>query len=405
MAGYKSLEKIDVNGKKVLLRVDFNVPLKNNEVVDDTRIKAALPTIKYLIDNNAKQIILISHLGKPQKEIKKHKSLEEVRKKLSLKPVAKRFEELLGEKVAMMEDCVDITIPDKKFVFLENPRFHKAEQSKDEKEREEFAKKLASFADLYVNDAFGTCHRKQASVYDVAKFLPSAAGFLIKKEVDALTPFVNPGKNSVAILGGAKIEDKIAVVKSLLKKYDKVLLGGGMVFTFYKAEGYEIGDSLLNKDLLEESKTLLKNKKLFLPKGVVMSRILHKDKKLTEITKGDYEKPKEVDADKIKPGNMCLDIGEETVEEYKKIISKAKTIFWNGPVGLCEVEDFNKGTKGIAEAISNNKKAKKIAGGGDSVAVIKQGNYDIPISTGGGASLEFIQKGTLPCIEILKQNS
>ncbi|MBU0615630.1 MAG: phosphoglycerate kinase [Nanoarchaeota archaeon] len=402
----KTLRDIDVSDKKVIVRVDFNVPLEKAEggykVADDTRIVAAMETINFLKDK-ASKIILMSHLGKPKKEIKKGKSEEEVRKKLTMKHILPKVTEIIAEPVGFMETLKD-EMPTERIVLLENLRFDKGEESKDENERQELAKQLAGFADVYVNDAFGTCHRAHASIVDVPKLLSGAAGFLLEKEIKALQPFINPGKGSVAILGGAKIEDKLSAIKSLLSKYDKVLLGGGMIFTFFKAQGYEIGKSLLNNDMVGEAKELASNENLVLPVDIVVSKIKNPDKKLSELGKEDYSPPKMVSPEGIEPMYTGLDIGSETIDNYSEIIAEAKKIFWNGPMGLFELRDFSYGTKAIGEAIADNKGAVKIAGGGDSVLAINQGGYDIPVSTGGGASIELVEKGNLPGIQALENN-
>ncbi|MBS3126236.1 phosphoglycerate kinase [Candidatus Woesearchaeota archaeon] len=403
---FKTVKQLSVKGKKVLVRVDFNVPLSKGKVADATKIIAALPTLHYLDKQGASKIVCMSHLGKPEKELKKGKSREEVEAKFTLQPVAEKFQELLGKKVAFVADLQNI--PDEKFVLLENTRFNEGEKSKDDDERKAFARELAATVGkegVYVNDAFGTCHRKHASVYDITQFLPSAAGFLVEKEINALKPFVNPGKSSVAVLGGAKIEDKLDAVKALAEKYDSVLLGGGMTFTFFKAEGFEIGDSLLDEEKIGEAAEIMKKfgKKLILPSDIRVAKILNKEKKVNELGKNDYKDVKEVPSDEIPPGYTGLDIGRKTIENHKKIIAQAKTIFWNGAMGVFEISDFSKGTMAIAKAISDNKAATKIAGGGETVEVIHEGNLEIPTSTGGGASIDFLRK-KLPAIEALERS-
>lgn len=389
----KTIEDVDVKGKKVLVRVDFNVPLNDKqEITDETRIKAALPTIKYLVDHGAK-VILMSHLGRPKGEVKKE---------YSLAPVAKRLEELLGTKVVFADDCVGPdaekavdSIQDGQVVLLENLRFHKEETKNDPG----FAKQLASLADIYVNDAFGTAHRAHASTAGVADYLPAYAGFLLEKELrimgDALE---NPQRPFVAVLGGAKISDKIGVISNLMTKVDALVIGGGMANTFLKAEGYELGKSLVDNDSLDLAKDLIKQAKdkgidLLLPVDVVVAKELAPDV-ATEV----------VAVDAIPADMMALDIGPKTCELFADEIKKAKTVVWNGPMGVAENPLFAGGTKAVAQAVADVD-GTTIIGGGDSVAAINQLGFAdkvTHVSTGGGASLELLEGKVLPGAAVIQ---
>ena len=389
-----TIKDIDVNGKKVLLRCDFNVPLDENlNITDKTRIIAALPTIKYLLEHNAK-LILCSHLGRPKGEVKKE---------FSLAPVAKELSNQLGKEVKLAEDIVgpsakELTSNMKEgdVVLLENVRFDPREEKNDD----EFSKELASLADIYVNDAFGTCHRAHSSTAGVAKYLPSACGFLIEKELKALGDALNnPVRPFVAILGGKKVSDKIGVIDSLLEKVDTLLIGGGMAYTFYKAQGYGVGNSVCELDKLDLATSLMQKAK---DKGVKM--LLPLDNVVGKEFKPDTES-KVVKYSEIPDGWEGFDIGPETIKLYTEELQKAKTVLWNGPVGLFEFDQFAVGTNAIADCLANLTDCTTIIGGGDSAAAVtKAGLADkmSHISTGGGASLEFIEGKKLPGIECIQ---
>ncbi|AEF16856.1 Phosphoglycerate kinase [Thermoanaerobacterium xylanolyticum LX-11] len=388
----KTVRDIDVKGKRVLVRVDFNVPMDSEKnITDDTRIKAALPTIQYLLDNNAK-VILVSHLGRPKGKF----NME-----YSMKPVAKRLSELLGKQVIVADDVIGEdakakanALKDGEVLLLENVRFHAEEEKNDP----DFSKELASLADVFVNDAFGTAHRAHASTTGVASYLPAVSGFLIEKELNFMGGALeNPERPFVAILGGAKVSDKIGVITNLLDKVDSLLIGGGMAYTFIKAEGHEIGKSLLEEDKLELAKDLIekakqKGVKLLLPVDTVVS---------AELKSGvPYEV---VDIDKMPNDKIGVDIGPKTIEEFSKVIKGAKTVVWNGPMGVFEIREFAKGTEAIAKAMSECS-GTTIIGGGDSAAAVEQLGYADKvshISTGGGASLEFLEGKVLPGIAAL----
>ena len=389
----KTVKDIDVKGKKVLLRCDFNVPQdEDGNITDNRRIVAALDTIKYLIDNNAK-IILCSHLGRPKGEYKKE---------FSLKPVAKELEKLLNRKVELSEDVVGEcsktlinNMKDGDIVLLENVRFEKGEEKNDP----EFAKELASLADIYVNDAFGTTHRAHASTAGVAKYLPAVAGFLVEKEINFMSNALkNPERPFVAILGGAKVSDKIGVIDSLLDKVDTLIIGGGMAYTFFKAQGYNIGNSMCEADKLDLAISLMekaksKNVKLMLPVDTVIGKEFKRD---TE--------SKVVKSTEIPNDWEGFDIGPKSIEIFGDEIKKAKTVIWNGPVGLFEFDQFAVGTNSIAKILSEVD-AITIIGGGDSAAAIeKAGLTDkmTHVSTGGGASLQLLEGKVLPGIECLE---
>jgi len=387
-----TLDDIEVSGKRVFVRTDFNVPMDSNQnITDYRRIVAALPTIRRLLDRGAK-VILASHLGRP-----KGKRVES----MSLKPVAARLSELLGRQVTMLDDCIG---PDVEkavaamkpgdVVLLENLRFHPEEEANDP----EFAKKLASLADVYVNDAFGTVHRAHASTEGIAKYLPAVAGYLVKKEIEIMgKALTNPDRPFLAIIGGAKVSTKIDVITNLLDKVDTLIIGGGMTYTFFKARGWNVGNSLLEMDKLDtarEIERLAKEKgvRLLLP----IDNVIADDFSATANTKV-------VDAGSIPDGWEGLDIGPKTVELFVNEIKKAKTIIWNGPVGAFEMEPFAKGTRAIAQALAESD-AITIVGGGDSAAAVEQMGYAdkmTHVSTGGGAALEFLEGKELPGIAAL----
>ncbi|XP_074581731.1 phosphoglycerate kinase, cytosolic [Curcuma longa] len=385
-----ALKEADLKGKRVFVRVDLNVPLdENQKITDDTRIRAAVPTIKYLIEHGAR-IILSSHLGRPKG----------VTPKYSLKPLVPRLSELLGIQVVMANDCIGeeveklvAALPDGGVLLLENVRFYKEEEKNDP----EFAKKLASLADLYVNDAFGTAHRAHASTEGVAKFLkPSVAGFLMQKELDYLVGAVaNPKKPFAAIVGGSKVSTKIGVIESLLEKVDILILGGGMIFTFYKAQGHAVGSSLVEEDKLELATSLLEKAK---SKGV--SLLLPTDVVVADKFAADANS-KLVPASEIPDGWMGLDVGPDSINTFSQTLESTKTIIWNGPMGVFEFEKFAIGTEAIAKKLAelSGKGVTTIIGGGDSVAAVeKAGLADkmSHISTGGGASLELLEGKPLP---------
>ena len=387
----KTIEDIDVSGKKVLVRCDFNVPLDNGVITDDKRILESLKTIKYLVDHHAK-VILCSHLGRPKGEFNM---------KFSLAPIAARLTELLGQKVEMASDVVGedaqakaAALKDGEIMLIENVRFHKEEEKNDP----EFAKKLASLAEIYVNDAFGTSHRAHASTAGVADYLPAVCGYLIQKEISIMGQALSdPKRPFVAILGGAKVSDKIGVITNLLDKVDTLIVGGGMAYTFNKSRGYEIGTSLCEEDKLDLARDLMKKAE---EKGVKF--LLPVDNKV-----GDEFKPdcnfKVVPANKIPADYMGLDIGPETEKLFADAIKNAATVVWNGPMGVSEWENFASGTCAVATAVAESG-AISIIGGGDSAAAIeKLGFADkmTHISTGGGASLEFLEGLELPGIAAL----
>ena len=382
---------MDVAGKKVLVRVDFNVPIQDGVITNDKRIVAALPTIKYLLDNNA-AVILVSHLGRPGGEFKKE---------FSMAPVAQRLSQLLEKPVVLAEDVVGDDAKAKaaalkpgEVLLLENVRYMAAETKNDP----QLAKDLADLAELYVNDAFGTAHRAHASTAGAAEHLPAAAGFLIQKEIDFMGKALSdPARPFVAILGGAKVSDKIGVIENLLDKVDTLIIGGGMAFTFFKAQGYEIGTSICEDDKLDLAKSILeqaKEKKVnfLLP---VDTRIADKFDENANM--------QEVSSDQIPSDWMGMDIGPESEKLFAEAIKGAKTIIWNGPMGVFEFEKFAGGTNAIAKAVADTD-AISIIGGGDSVAAVTKLGYADKmshISTGGGASLEFLEGKVLPGIASL----
>jgi len=383
-----SVKDIDPKGKRVLMRVDFNVPQnEKQEITDDTRIKAALPTIKYALDHGASKVVLMSHLGRPKG----------VTESLRMNPVAVRLQELLGTPVKKLNDCVgEETLKQsndakEKVVLLENLRFHAEEEKNDPA----FCQQLAKFGDIYVNDAFGTAHRAHASTEGVAKYLPAVAGFLLEKEIKNLGVLIeNPAKPFVAIMGGAKVSDKIGVIKNLIGKVDTILIGGGMAYTFLKAQGHSIGNSKLDKDSLELVKTFMADKrvKIVLPMDHVIS---------DKFEAGGNVKTVGLD---IPDGWLGLDIGPKTVDLFKKELGTAKTVVWNGPLGLFENPAFMAGTKAIAECMAGLK-AVTVIGGGDTAAAVAELGLESKmthVSTGGGASLEFLEGIELPGIAAIK---
>ncbi len=389
----KTVKDVDVRSRRVLVRVDYNVPLDaQGNVSDDKRITASLPTINYLLEQGAR-IILCSHLGRPKGEVKKE---------FSLAPVAKRLKELLpGVNIYFASDCIGeeaerkaAALKDGEILLLENLRFHKEEEKNDP----EFAKKLASLAEIYVNDAFGTVHRAHASTAGVAAYLPAVAGFLIGKELSIMGGALeNPERPFVAILGGAKVADKIGVITNLLNKCDTLLIGGGMAYTFFKAMGYEIGDSLLDAESIDLAKQLMetakeKGVKLLLPVDTVVAKAFAADAEHMTVA-----------SNAIPAGWQGLDIGEKTRELFAAEIKNAKTVIWNGPMGVFEFPEFAKGTEAVAKACAECG-GTTIIGGGDSASAVKKLGYAdkmTHISTGGGASLEFLEGKVLPGVAAL----
>ena len=387
----KTVEDINVSGKKVLVRCDFNVPLKDGEITSDKRIVASLPTIKYLIDHNAK-VILCSHLGRPKGEFKPE---------FSLAPVAKRLSELLGKEVKMAKDVVGESaqalaaeLKDGDVLLLENVRFH-AEETKNDPE---FSKALASLADIYVNDAFGSAHRAHSSTTGVADYLPAVCGYLIQKEIEFMGGALeNPKRPLVAILGGAKVSDKIGVINNLLDKVDTLIVGGGMAYTFFVAKGYHVGTSLVEEDKVELAKDMMnkaaeKGVKFLLPIDNVVGKEFDADTEYQTIN-----------SDEFPAGWMGLDIGPKTRELFADAVKGSGTVIWNGPMGVSEWDHFANGTIAVATAVAESG-AISIIGGGDSAAAVQKLGFADKmshISTGGGASLEFLEGKELPGIAAL----
>jgi phosphoglycerate kinase len=376
----KTIKDFDFDNKRVLIRVDYNVPLDaNGEIVSDTRIKESIPTIKYVLEHNAKQVLLMSHLGKPDGKIVD---------KLKMDRVAERVEQLLGMPILKLDDCIEIKIPDARIIMLENLRFHAEEEKNDE----HFSERLSKLADVYVNDAFGTMHRAHASTVGVTKYLPGCIGFLVEKELKYLT-LKNPEKPFIAILGGAKISTKIPVIKELIKKVDYLLLGGAMIFTMYKAKGLEIGKSLYEEEYLAEAKMLLNNEKIILPDDIVCASAISEDTDVTIV-------PEDI----IPKDYIGLDLGPESVKLFEIYIDKAKTVFWNGPLGYFEIRKFGESTRSIAEYLADSGKTVIIGGGDTEEAIMPYKSKYTHVSTGGGASLEYISGKELPAIKALKEN-
>jgi phosphoglycerate kinase len=384
----KSMNDVEVKGKRVFVRVDFNVPMEDGNITDETRIRAAIPTIEQLVEGGAK-VILASHLGRPKGEVKEDMRLTAVGERLAElmgKPV-KKLNESIGEEV---EAAVN-TMQDGDILLLENVRFHKGEEKNDEALSKEFAK----FADLYVNDAFGAAHRAHASTEGIAKFIPAVSGLLMEKELDVLGKALsNPERPFTAIIGGAKVKDKIGVIENLLDKVDHLIIGGGLSFTFVKAMGHDIGKSLLEEDKIELAKTFIEQAKakgvaLHMPIDTVVASEFSKD-----------AETKVVDIDAIPADWMGLDIGPKTAEKYAEVIKASKLIIWNGPMGVFEMDKFANGTKTVADAMASTE-GYTIIGGGDSAAAVEK--FEVAsqmdhISTGGGASLELMEGKELPGI-------
>jgi phosphoglycerate kinase len=390
-----------LESKRVLLRCDLNVPIENGVISDDGRIRASLPTIKYLIDQGAK-VIICSHLGRPDGD-----RVE----KYSLRPVAKRLSELLGQPVSFAEDCVGNEAKDqvsrlenREVLLLENLRFHSAETSDSEDERHEFATELAELADVYVGDGFGVLHRKQASVYEIANLLPSAAGYLVEKELSVLEQLVRSDSHPyTVVLGGSKVSDKLGVISALLPRVDNLLIGGGMVFTFLSALGHKVGKSLLEESqidtvrgYLEQAKALGVN--IVLPTDIVMAS------KFAADAENLVAQMDELEQTSFGASGIGLDIGPESARVFAEIISSSKLCFWNGPMGVFEFERFSKGTRSVAEALTKVQ-GLGVVGGGDSAAAVRALGFEDSafghISTGGGASLEYLEGKSLPGLEVL----
>lgn len=399
----KTIDDLELNNQRVLLRADLNAPMKQDangqmQITDDGRLRASVTTINDLRKKNAK-IIILAHLGRPKGERKPE---------LSLKPIAKRLSELVGVSIKFIDDLNDAStleavdsMQSGEIIMIENIRFEKDETSKDQSERQRLAQKLAKLGDAFVIDGFGVVHREQASVTDIARLLPKASGRLVQAEQKAFDRVLNnPERPYVVVLGGSKVSDKLGVINNLISKVNKILIGGGMAFTFLKAQGYEVGDSLLEVDRIEEVKQLLltakeKNVEIVLPIDIVISTSLDGTSPVSE-----------VDFDKIPVGQKGLDIGSKTAELFADKIRDAKTVVWNGPMGVFEVNAFAKGTKTVAQALANSA-AYSVVGGGDSAAAIRllgldESKFD-HISTGGGASLELLEGKVLPGLAVLEE--
>ncbi|MDR1212256.1 MAG: phosphoglycerate kinase [Spirochaetaceae bacterium] len=417
----KTVKSVDLKGKRVIMRVDFNVPMKDGTVQDDTRITAALPTINYILGQGVKTLTLMSHLGDPSKDAKKAREKAEkdgrafdeaayIKSKHRMAPVAAYLGEKLrrpvifaGEDSCYGKKAFIDSQKDGSVIMLENTRFHKEETSKEEAERDKLAKELASYGDIFVNDAFGTAHRDHASTASIAKFVPvSVAGFLMEKEVNYLEPIVtNPQKPLVAIIGGAKVSSKIAVLENLLKNAGALVIGGGMAYTFLKAQGHKVGKSLVEDDQIDTAKRILDSAR---KAGVEL--VLPVDQEAAE-TFDAASRAIHVDGPDLPDGLMGLDVGPRTIAKYREVLAGAKTIVWNGPVGVFEFDAFAKGTEEVAKlvAAATERQVITVVGGGDSVAAVNKfrlASKMSHVSTGGGASLELLEGKKLPGIEVCR---
>lgn len=390
----KTIRDIELTGKRVLVRVDFNVPVENGTITNDKRIREAVPTTRYLIDQKPKAVILMSHFGRPK---------EGPDPQYSLAPVAPALSKLIGQDVHFAEDCIGpvaekavANLPEGGVLLLENTRFHKGETKNDP----EMSKGLAALGDIFVNDAFGSAHRAHASTVGVAEYLPAVAGFLMEKEIDYLaTAIEDPQRPFVAVLGGAKVSDKIAVIEALLTRVDKLLIGGGMANTFFKAQGYAMGNSLVEADSVEIAKNLLSNSgsKLVLPVDAVIGEAFENDtaQRTIDVKQG------------VPDGWAIYDIGPESIDLFKSHLTGAETVVWNGPMGVFEMPNFAKGTNAVAQLLAEATRsgAVTIIGGGDSAAAVEEAGFAeqvTHISTGGGASLEMLEGKTLPGVAALQ---
>jgi len=416
----KTVKDIELKGKRVIMRVDFNVPMKDGKVQDDTRIMAALPTIKYVLDAGVRSLVLMSHLGDPDKDAAKAKEKAEkegkafdlekyLNGKHRMQPIAEYLSSKLGNPVVFLPSCkgqkeaID-ALPNGAVAMLENTRFHKEETAKDIAVQEVLAKELASYGDVFVNDAFGTAHRAHASTATISKFSSvSVGGFLMEKEVAHLEPLLtNPPKPMVAVIGGAKVSSKIAVLESLLKTADALIIGGGMAYTFLKVQGFQVGKSMVENDFLDVARNLLAaaekaNVKIILPADHICAETFAPD-----------ATPVSVDSVNIPENLMGLDVGPKTLELYRSALATARSVVWNGPVGVFEFDAFAKGTEEVARmvAAATGRGALTVVGGGDSVSAVNKfglASQMSHVSTGGGASLEYLEGKTLPGIACLEQ--
>lgn len=414
----KTVADIDLKGKRVLMRVDFNVPMKEGVVQDDTRIRAALPTINYVLAQGAKSLVLMSHLGDPKKDTQKAKEKAEkagkpfdeakyVEGRHRMAPVAAYLAKLLNKEVRSAASCIGPEVetavqalPVGGILMLENTRFHKEETSKESAEREKLAKELAKYGEIFVNDAFGTAHRAHASTETVAHLLPAVAGFLMQKELDYLLGKIvhNPTHPFVAIVGGAKISSKLAVLESLLTKVDKLIIGGGMAYTFFKAKGFPVGTSLIEEDMVPIARQILKRAyeshvNIYLPIDNLVTKDFSPDAAFRIAPRGS-----------MKDDEMGMDVGPHTIDKFVALLQGAKTVLWNGPLGVFEFPNFSKGTLAIANAVAKLPDCLTVIGGGDSVAAVNQAGVADKmshVSTGGGASLELLEGKTLPGVAAL----